>query len=124
MPVVPAKGQLLFRRGVVIYARRGEVGKVVILRVPRIRVAVGVGVRDPGRKIRNLVIYVEDRLSDRVARRWQAFRLLWRRAHAVGGQIQHVDSSKLISCAVHDVGEDALLSLRSQYRNGAGSPHW
>src|SRR5262249_39577879 len=66
MPVIPCKGNLLFWSDIIIYARRGEICVVVILRVPRVAVAVEVGVRNLGSKIRNLSIYVEDRLSDRV----------------------------------------------------------
>src|SRR5262249_18645899 len=104
----------LFRREEVIYTRRGEVGKVIILRVPCVGVAVEVVIRDPGGVLRNLIVYAEDCLRDRIQLRRQSPRC---------GEIQHVGCPKLIGSAVYQVSIDALLSVRGQYRDSAGSLH-
>src|SRR5205085_6837928 len=60
MPVIPAKGYLLFRRDKVIEPGSWEVGEVVILCIPRVSVTVKVGTCNLGGILRNLVIDAED----------------------------------------------------------------
>src|SRR5262249_14006443 len=46
-----------------------------------------------------------------------------RRQSSRGGEIQHVGCSKLIGSAAYQVSIDTLLSVRGQYRDGAGILH-
>ena len=64
--VVPGKGQLLFRRNVVIEPGGGEVGIEVIGGVPRKAITVKVVIRNLPGKLRDLVVDGEDRLRHRI----------------------------------------------------------